>query len=177
MEEEVVLVDVNDNVIGYMEKMEAHEKGLLHRAFSVFIFNSNNQLLLQQRAISKYHSGGLWTNTCCSHPRKNETFHNAANRRLFEEMGMACELKEAFNFTYKSFLDKGLIEHEFDWVFVGKSDNLPDINKEEVESYRYIDLNELVKDIDQNPELYTEWLKICINRLLVFITKTNYFEK
>ena len=99
MEEEVVLVDVNDNVIGYMEKMEAHEKGLLHRAFSVFIFNSNNQLLLQQRAISKYHSGGLWTNTCCSHPRKNETFHNAANRRLFEEMGMACELKEAFNFT------------------------------------------------------------------------------
>jgi isopentenyl-diphosphate delta-isomerase len=175
--EEVVLVDVNDSVIGFMEKMEAHKKGLLHRAFSVFIFNSNNELLLQQRAISKYHSGGLWTNTCCSHPRKNETFHSAANRRLSEEMGMVCELKEAFNFTYKSHLDKGLIEHEFDWVFVGKSNKLPNINKEEVESYKYIDLNDLVKDIDLNPGLYTEWLKICINRLSDFIFKTNYFEK
>ncbi len=169
--EEVVLVDQNNNVIGYMEKMEAHEKGLLHRAFSVFIFNSNNELLLQQRAISKYHSGGLWTNTCCSHPRKNEKFIDAANRRLVEEMGMSVELEKAFSFTYKADLDHNLIEHELDWVFIGKSDDLPVINKEEVESYKYINFQDLVKDIDDNPDVYTEWLKICLNKVSEHIIK------
>ena len=169
--EEVVLVDQNNNVIGYMEKMEAHEKGLLHRAFSVFIFNSNNELLLQQRAISKYHSGGLWTNTCCSHPRKNEKFIDAANRRLVEEMGMSVELEKAFSFTYKADLDHNLIEHELDWVFIGKSDDLPVINKEEVESYKYISFQDLVKDIDDNPDVYTEWLKICLNKVSEHISK------
>ena len=169
--EEVILVDQNNNVIGYMEKMEAHEKGLLHRAFSVFIFNSNNELLLQQRAISKYHSGGLWTNTCCSHPRKNEKFIDAANRRLVEEMGMSVELEKAFSFTYKADLDHNLIEHELDWVFIGKSDDLPVINKEEVESYKYINFQDLVKDIDDNPDVYTEWLKICLNKVSEHIIK------
>jgi isopentenyl-diphosphate Delta-isomerase len=169
--EEVVLVDQNNNVIGYMEKMEAHEKGLLHRAFSVFIFNSNNELLLQQRAISKYHSGGLWTNTCCSHPRKNEKFIDAANRRLVEEMGMSVELEKAFSFTYKADLDHNLIEHELDWVFIGKSDTLPVINKEEVESFKYINFQDLVKDIDDNPDVYTEWLKICLNKVSEHIIK------
>ena len=169
--EEVILVDQNNNVIGYMEKMEAHEKGLLHRAFSVFIFNSNNELLLQQRAISKYHSGGLWTNTCCSHPRKNEKFIDAANRRLVEEMGMSVELEKAFSFTYKADLDHNLIEHELDWVFIGKSDVFPVINKEEVESYKYINFQDLVKDIDDNPDVYTEWLKICLNKVSEHIIK------
>ena len=169
--EEVILVDQNNNVIGYMEKMEAHEKGLLHRAFSVFIFNSNNELLLQQRAISKYHSGGLWTNTCCSHPRKNEKFIDAANRRLVEEMGMSVELEKAFSFTYKADLDHNLIEHELDWVFIGKSDALPVINKREVESYKYINFQDLVKDVDDNPDIYTEWLKICLNKVSEHLIK------
>jgi len=169
--EEVILVDQNNNVIGYMEKMEAHEKGLLHRAFSVFIFNSNNELLLQQRAISKYHSGGLWTNTCCSHPRKNEKFIDAANRRLVEEMGMSVELEKAFSFTYKADLDHNLIEHELDWVFIGKSDALPFINKKEVESYKYINFQDLVKDVDDNPDIYTEWLKICLNKVSEHLIK------
>ena len=153
------------------KKWKAHEKGLLHRAFSVFIFNSNNELLLQQRAISKYHSGGLWTNTCCSHPRKNEKFIDAANRRLVEEMGMSVELEKAFSFTYKADLDHNLIEHELDWVFIGKSDDLPVINKEEVESYKYINFQDLVKDIDDNPDVYTEWLKICLNKVSEHIIK------
>ena len=175
--EEVVLVDQNNNVIGYMEKMEAHEKGLLHRAFSIFIFNSNNELLLQQRAISKYHSGGLWTNTCCSHPRKQEKFIDAAKRRLIEEMGMSANLEKAFSFTYKAHLDHNLIEHELDWVFIGKSDVLPVINKDEVESYKYINFQDLIKDVDDNPDIYTEWLKICLNKVSEHIIKIQYFEK
>ena len=175
--EQVVLVDQQDNVTGFMEKMEAHQKGLLHRAFSIFIFNSNNELLLQQRALSKYHSGGLWTNTCCSHPRKNETFIDAANRRLKEEMGMSCTLEKAFSFIYKAHLDKGLIEHELDWVFIGKSNKQPKLNPNEVENYKYISLEDLNMDIKQNPGSYTEWLKICLNELNKHIEKVNYFGK
>ena len=175
--EEVVLVDVNDNVIGYMEKMEAHHKGVLHRAFSIFIFNTNNQLLLQQRALNKYHSGGLWTNTCCSHPRKNETFLKASHRRLNEEMGMSAPLDKAFSFIYKEQLDQNLIEHEFDWVFIGKTDAKPTINKDEVSSYKYVDFDYLLIDVEQNPHLYTVWLKICLKRVAEHIYKTKYFEK
>ena len=138
MTENVVLVDTKDCELGVMEKMEAHEKGLLHRAFSVFIFNDKNQLLLQQRAFSKYHSGGLWTNTCCSHPRKGETYKEGAHRRLLEEMGMTCDLEKVLDFIYKAKLDNNLTEHELDHVFVGYCNSNPEINLEEVMIYRFV---------------------------------------
>lgn len=166
MKEYVVLVDELDQTIGRMEKMEAHQKGVLHRAFSVFIFNSKGEMLLQQRAFSKYHSPGLWTNTCCSHPRVDEPLMDAANRRLDEEMGMKAPLHYAFNFIYKVALDQGLYEHELDHVFYGTSDNLPKLNPDEVADYKYIDPIEIKKDLDQNPEQYTAWFKICFERVL-----------
>lgn len=169
--EEVILVNSNNEVQGYMGKMEAHEKGLLHRAFSVFIFNSYGELLLQKRDLNKYHSGGLWTNTCCSHPRKNETFIEAAKRRLFEEMGLRCELTEAFSFIYKANLDNNLIEHELDQVFFGNSDKLPSLNKEEAMDYKYIEPNQLLIDINNNPNIYTEWLKISFKRVYKLINQ------
>lgn len=166
MNEQVILVDKNDLPIGQMEKMEAHEKGALHRAFSIFIFNTNNELLLQQRAVSKYHSGGLWTNTCCSHPRVGENNLDAAKRRLLEEMGMVCNLDYIFNFTYRAEFEDGLTEHELDHVFFGISNQLPIINTEEVESYKYVDLAFLKADINVHPELYTPWLKICLDKVI-----------
>ena len=169
--EEVILVDTNDSITGYMEKQEAHIKGLLHRAFSIFIFNSKQQLLIQQRAIDKYHSGGLWTNTCCSHPRKNESILDAAHRRLHEEMGLSCDLVEKFTFIYKSKLDKNLFEHEFDHVLFGFSDEQPNINKNEVLSFGYLSLNEIQIDMKKSPNKYTEWFKICFDEVL------NYFNK
>ena len=169
--EEVILVNTNNEIQGYMEKMEAHEKGLLHRAFSVFIFNSYGELLLQKRDINKYHSGGLWTNTCCSHPRKNETFIEAAKRRLFEEMGLRCELKETFSFIYKANLDNDLIEHEFDQVFFGNTDQKPSLNNEEVMDYKYIKPNQLLIDINNDPDAYTEWLKISFKQVYKLINQ------
>ena len=166
MEEQVILVDTYDLPKGKMEKIEAHEKGLLHRAFSVFIFNSKNELLLQQRAKDKYHSSGLWTNTCCSHPRWGESNLDAAKRRLKEEMGMECDLRYGFNFIYKSEFEDGLIEHELDHVFFGTSDELPKINKTEVESFRYMSLEDLQNEIKNNPKNYTTWLKICLDRVI-----------
>lgn len=166
MEEQVILVDTYDLPKGKMEKIEAHEKGLLHRAFSVFIFNSKNELLLQQRAKDKYHSSGLWTNTCCSHPRWGESNLDAAKRRLKEEMGMECDLRYGFNFIYKSEFEDGLIEHELDHVFFGISDELPHINKTEVENFRYMSLKDLQKEIQNNPTAYTTWLKICLNKVI-----------
>ncbi|NTE01223.1 isopentenyl-diphosphate Delta-isomerase [Agrobacterium tumefaciens] len=166
MKEQVILVDVNDFPVGYMEKLEAHEKGMLHRAFSVFIFNSKDELLLQQRAINKYHSGGLWTNTCCSHPRPEENNLKAANRRLMEEMGMKTDLSYAFNFTYRAEFDNGLIEHELDHVFFGKSDLLPILNREEVENFKYLSLSSLKKELQLNPDEYTPWLKICLEKVI-----------
>jgi len=166
MEEQVILVDTFDLPQGKMEKIEAHEKGLLHRAFSIFIFNSKNELLLQQRAKDKYHSSGLWTNTCCSHPRWGESNLDAAKRRLQEEMGMECDLRYGFNFIYKSEFEDGLIEHELDHVFFGTSDELPKINKTEVESFRYMSLEDLQNEIKNNPKNYTTWLKICLDRVI-----------
>lgn len=166
MEEQVILVDTYDLPQGKMEKIEAHEKGLLHRAFSVFIFNSKNELLLQQRAKDKYHSSGLWTNTCCSHPRWGESNLDAAKRRLKEEMGMQCDLRYGFNFIYKSEFEDGLIEHELDHVFFGISDELPHINKTEVENFRYINLQDLQIEINNNPSNYTTWLKICLDKVI-----------
>ncbi len=164
--EYVILVDEKDNQLGLMEKMEAHEKGLLHRAFSVFLFNSKGEMLLQQRAFSKYHSGGLWTNACCSHPRDGEQTIAAAHRRLKEEMGFDCEIKKAFHFIYKSALDNNLTEHELDHVFIGEYEGEIIPNPEEVESYQYMPVSALVKDVENNPQNYTEWFKICLEEVL-----------
>jgi isopentenyl-diphosphate Delta-isomerase len=160
IEEQVILVDKNDNQIGLMPKMEAHEKALLHRAFSVFTFNEKGQLLLQQRASDKYHSPLLWTNTCCSHQRNGETSLEAGKRRLQEEMGFTCDLEEVFSFIYKAPFDNGLTEHELDHVMVGRYNENPIINKEEVESFKWMTLEEVKDDIENNPQIYTEWFKI-----------------
>lgn len=160
MKEQVILVDEQDNPIGLMEKIEAHEKALLHRAFSVFVFNDNGELMLQQRAKEKYHSPLLWTNTCCSHQRDGETNIKAGKRRLQEEMGFVCELEEVFSFIYKAPFDNGLTEHELDHVLVGKFNDAPLINKEEVEAYKWMPFEEVKVDIAKRPEIYTEWFKI-----------------
>ena len=160
MEEMVVLVDKNDNQIGVMPKMEAHEKAVLHRAFSVFTFNKKGELLLQQRAASKYHSPLLWTNTCCSHQREGESNIEAGMRRLEEEMGFTTSLKEVFSFIYKAPFDNGLTEHELDHVMIGYFDGEPNINKEEVESYKWMLLEDVKEDIENNPGIYTAWFKI-----------------
>ena len=160
MKEQVILVDEQDNQIGLMEKIEAHEKALLHRAFSVFVFNDKKELMLQQRAADKYHSPLLWTNTCCSHQRNGETNLAAGKRRLQEEMGFVCELKEVFSFIYKAPFDNGLTEHELDHVMVGSFNGRPNINKDEVESYKWMTLEAVKKDIEDKPEIYTAWFKI-----------------
>lgn len=158
----LVLVDENDQEIGSMEKMEVHQKGLLHRAFSILIFNSKNEILLQQRALDKYHSGGLWTNTCCSHPRINETTLQAANRRLQEEMGFTTELKEEFSFIYRAELDGNMIEHELDHVFFGTFEGDIHFNKEEVNDFKWVSLPDLMNDVEKSPSSYTEWFKILL---------------
>ena len=163
--EQVILVDEQDRPIGLMEKQAAHIGPHLHRAFSVFIFNSKGELLLQQRALSKYHSPGLWTNTCCSHPRAGETLEEATSRRLMEEMGMVCPMHEVYTFIYMAPVGEGLIEHEFDHVWIGQSDDEPIINHEEVESWKYMSLNDLSEDIQQHPEHYTEWFKITFEEM------------
>ena len=163
MEEKVIVVSKNDEPLGLMGKMEAHEKGLLHRAFSVFVFNQNGELLLQQRALDKYHSPGLWTNTCCSHQREGETNLQAGHRRLQEEMGFNCELKELFSFVYKAPFDNGLIEHELDHVMIGNYDKDPVINTEEVGSFKWMPLEEVKNDMLLNPGAYTAWFKIIFN--------------
>lgn len=163
--EYVVLVDEQDNAIGTMEKQQAHVEGALHRAFSIFIFNSEKKLLLQKRATSKYHCGGLWTNTCCSHPRETENILDAANRRLNEEMGMQCELKSIFSFVYKAEFENGLTEHEFDHVLLGLSDQTPELNLEEVEGFRYIGLEDLQLEIKEDPQKFTPWFLIALDRV------------
>lgn len=165
--EQVILVDEQDNALGSMEKLEAHQKGLLHRAFSVFVFNDKGELLLQQRAASKYHSPNLWTNTCCSHPRPNEHTLQAANRRLKEEMGIETELQLKGSFIYKANFDTGLTEHEFDYVFTGISNAQPTINKDEVENFVWLSLDEIKSQLKSNPEKFTVWFKIAVERWFV----------
>jgi isopentenyl-diphosphate delta-isomerase len=163
--EQVVLVDELDNPTGLMEKMEAHRRGVLHRAFSVFVFNDNDELLLQKRAGSKYHSGGLWTNTCCSHPRADESPLEGAKRRLMEEMGFDCEINKAFDFIYRSTLDNQLIEHEFDHVFFGRFSASPKPNPEEVEDWKYMSIPDIRMEMTQHPYHFTEWFKICFDKV------------
>ena len=162
----VVLVDPEDRPLGTMEKMEAHRLGVLHRAFSVFVFNSKGHLLIHQRAHEKYHSGGLWTNTCCSHPRPEEGVVDAAQRRLMEEMGMRCQLEPKFSFVYRADLDHGMIEHELDHVLIGYSDVPPVPNPEEVCETLYIPIPDLEADLEARPEKYTAWFKICFPEVL-----------
>jgi isopentenyl-diphosphate Delta-isomerase len=168
MIKEVILVDNEDVQVGTMSKLACHQKGILHRAFSVFIFNSKGELLLQQRALDKYHSAGLWSNTCCSHPAPGESTLDAARRRLKEEMGMVCNLNAVFSFVYKAVFDNGLTEHEFDHVYFGYSDLLPVINKEEVNEWRYCSIAELKKEIQENPSHYSEWLKDCLDKVVQY---------
>jgi isopentenyl-diphosphate Delta-isomerase len=170
IEEQVILVDAKDNPIGLMGKQEAHITGALHRAFSIFVFNDKHQLLIHRRSLNKYHSPGLWTNTCCSHPRANESCKDAAARRLQEEMGFLCPLKDAFTFTYKAELENGLIEHEVDHVFTGTFNKEPIINPEEVDDWTYADVDFLLRDIDINSALYTAWFKLA---LPIVIEKLN----
>ena len=164
MAEMVVLVDERDNEMGTMEKMEAHEKGLLHRAFSVFVMNSSGETMMQKRADHKYHSGGLWTNTCCSHPRQGEGIEEAVHRRLMEEMGFDCEVRKMFDFIYRADLDQGLTEHEFDHLFIGYFDGTPKINPDEVSEWKWMSIEEIQKDLVAHPENYTEWFKIIFER-------------
>ncbi|MBK6284436.1 MAG: isopentenyl-diphosphate Delta-isomerase [Draconibacterium sp.] len=161
----VILVDENDNEIGAMQKMEAHQKALLHRAISVFICNLNGEWLLHKRASKKYHSNGLWTNTSCSHPFPGESNLDAANRRLMEEMGLKTDLVEIFSFTYKEPLDNELTEYELDHVFFGITDDKPVINPDEVDDWKYIPFNELEADIKKNPGNYTVWFLKIFNRV------------
>lgn len=169
MEEQVILVDQYDNKIGLMPKMEAHEKALLHRAFSVFVLNDKGEMMLQQRAESKYHSPGLWTNTCCSHQRDGEDNISAGKRRLMEEMGFVTELEELFSFTYKAAFDNGLTEHEFDHVMQGYYTGEPNINPVEVASWKWMKAQDVKKDIENHPENYTAWFKIIFEKYDHFI--------
>jgi len=172
MQDLVVLVDTKDKEIGVMDKMEAHQKGLLHRAFSVLIFNSENQFLIQRRATTKYHSAGLWSNTCCSHPNVNETILEASQRRLKEEMGLTCEaLTDLYHFIYKVDFENGLTEHELDHVVVGYSDSKPLLNPKEASDWKYISYAELKKDISENPDQYTFWFKVIFEKTYRLVVK------
>ncbi|MBJ7879434.1 isopentenyl-diphosphate Delta-isomerase [Gelidibacter salicanalis] len=172
-EENVILVNEKDEQIGTMPKMEAHEKALLHRAFSVFVFNDKNELMLQQRASHKYHSPLLWTNTCCSHQRVGETNIQAGKRRLQEEMGFETELEDTISFIYKAPFDNGLTEHEFDHILVGSYEDEPNINLDEVAAWKWMPLEDVREDMVQHPELYTAWFKIIFDKFYQHINKVN----
>ncbi|MCL5247029.1 isopentenyl-diphosphate Delta-isomerase [Cellulophaga sp. 20_2_10] len=174
IEEQVILVNEQDLQIGTMAKMEAHEKALLHRAFSVFVMNDKGETMLQQRAAGKYHSPLLWTNTCCSHQRVGESNIQAGKRRLQEEMGFVTELTELFSFIYKAPFDNGLTEHELDHVMIGKYNDLPAINKEEVENWKWVALDDIKADITENPQNYTEWFKIIFDRFHNYTLQNQY---
>ncbi|HEY9488851.1 MAG TPA: isopentenyl-diphosphate Delta-isomerase [Chryseosolibacter sp.] len=161
--EHVILVDTADREIGTMEKMEAHRKGVLHRAFSVVLFDSSGKVLLQKRSGNKYHSPGLWTNACCSHPLPGESLEVATRRRLMEEMGIDVQPSFSHSFIYRAALDRDLIEHELDHVFVGTFSGAPVINKNEVEDWKFVDLDWLKQDMAENPDFYTAWFKLIVN--------------
>ena len=162
---DVILVDNKDNQIGVGEKLEIHRQGKLHRAFSIFVFNSKGDMMLQLRAKSKYHCGGLWTNTCCSHPRPGETLESATKRRLKEEMGFGCELKELFSYIYKVDCKNGLTEHEFLHVFKGIYDGNPKINSEEADGWKWMPVSDVKADVKKHPEQYTPWFKLSLERI------------
>lgn len=162
MSEQVILVDEQDRELGAVEKMQAHREGALHRAFSVFVFDAEGRLLLQRRARAKYHSGGLWSNTACGHPRPGEATQAAAHRRLREEMGFDCELREAFDFLYRAELAGGLVEHELDHVFVGRFDGEPAPDASEVEGWRRTTLEKLREDLGRRPDEYSYWLRVAL---------------
>ncbi len=161
--EQVILVDENDMEVGAMEKIEAHKKGVLHRAFSVLLFNSKGEMLLQKRAKNKYHSGGLWSNACCSHPRPGENIEVAVKRRLFEELGVDVKTDFSHKFIYNISFPNNLVEHEYDHVFIGIFDGEPTVNSEEIEDWKYISSEELATEIKMNPEDYTHWFKIILS--------------
>ena len=161
--EKVILVDENDNETGTEEKLAAHKAGRLHRAFSIFVFNSRGEMLLQRRALDKYHTAGLWSNTCCSHPRPGEPIEEAVHRKLIQEMGFDCTLSRKFSFIYKVKFVDGLWEHEFDHVFVGIFNGKPVPNREEVMQWKWVKVADLKKDMEKNPDNYTPWLKIAID--------------
>ena len=164
--DQVILVDDHDHEIGQMEKLEAHQKGLLHRAFSIFLFNDKGEMLIQQRAAGKYHSGGLWTNTCCSHQQPGETNIEAGKRRLLEEMGITTELRDSFSFIYRTDFDNGLVEHELDHVLIGSYNDAPNPDPAEAQDWKYISLKDLLLDVDKNPDNYTIWFKICLKQVI-----------
>ncbi len=166
---QVILVNEFDDAIGIMDKMQAHEKGLLHRAFSVFIFNDAGEMLLQQRATNKYHSAGLWTNACCSHPQPGEAIEDAANRRLMEEMGFTTALQKAFQFTYKTEFENGLTEYEVDHVFTGMYQGQINSNPQEVNSFAYHSMDHIRQSIQNEPQLYTSWFKIAFPKLETYL--------
>ena len=170
LEDKVIIVDRNDKEIGIGEIMKTHQEGKLHRGFSVFIVNSKYEMLLQKRAGTKYHSGGLWTNTCCSHPRPGELIEEAAHRRLREEMGFDCELKEIFSFTYRTQFSNNLFEHEYDHVLLGEADGAPTPDPEEVCDWEWRDIEELGKSIKDNPEVYTYWFKACFDKVIPYLS-------
>jgi isopentenyl-diphosphate Delta-isomerase len=175
MEDQVILVDEHDNPIGAAGKLDAHRSGILHRAFSVFVFDPlSGRLLLQRRAATKYHSGGLWSNTCCSHPRPGERTAAAAGRRLREEMGIDCAVNEMFSFVYRADLGSGLIEHEYDHVFFGLHGAEPVLNPEEADDARWVDLHELAADVRRRPEAYTFWLAVCLDQVR---TRSAFFAQ
>jgi isopentenyl-diphosphate Delta-isomerase len=170
----IALVNENDEITGYENKLVVHQLGLLHRAFSVFIFNSENKILLQRRAFQKYHSGGLWTNTCCSHLALDENFENSVHHRLQEEMGLSCNLEQAFSFRYCAALNNGLIENELDHVFIGYCDNIPSPDKTEVSEWKWVDLLKINDDLIINKENYTYWFNIAFQKTLQYCEIAAY---
>ena len=170
---EVILVNEHDVQTGTMEKMEVHQKALLHRAFSVFVFNGKGEILLQKRADKKYHSAGLWTNACCSHPKPGEETLTAAQSRLQEEMGFNTHLKKAFDFIYRAPFDNGLTEHEFDHVFVGTYNGTITPNAEEVSDYCFKPVEEIKNSIHSHPQKYTEWFKIAFPKMEAYLEKAS----
>ena len=170
MNDYVILVDENNNQIGLEEKILAHKKNLLHRAFSIFIFNDSFEILLQKRAPNKYHSGNLWTNTCCSHPLENLSLVESAKKRLVEEMGIKANLNEVFSIIYQAEFDNGLSEYEYDHVLFGISNNQPILNPDEAIDYKWIKISDLKAQIEKNPGNFTVWLQIMINKYF------KYFE-
>jgi isopentenyl-diphosphate delta-isomerase len=169
MKAQVILVNERDEETGLMEKIEAHEKGLLHRAFSVFILNDQQEMLIHQRALDKYHSGGLWTNACCSHPLPGETVEAATHRRLFEELGFDCHLWELFQFTYRTEFDNGLIEHEYDHVWAGTYNGPVNPDPAEVHAYRYLPVNEIIRLVEAHPEQFTSWFRLALPKVLEYL--------